>query len=67
MGAETVIWDAAYLKRCNDTQAETIKSLWAKVARLERRVEVQQQIIDAQNEEIRELTCPVQQAEKVFK
>lgn len=62
-----MIWNRKDLQRCNDTQAETIKSLWAKVARLERRIEVQQQIIDAQNEEIRELTCPVQQAEKVFK
>ena len=59
--------DPAYLKRCNDTQAETIKSLWAKVARLERRVEVQQQIIDAQEDELRVLTDPVAQAEKVFR
>jgi len=64
---KSVIWDAAYLKTINTTQERTIKHLWTKVAKLERRVEVQQQIIDAQNEEIRELTDPVKQAEKVFR
>jgi uncharacterized coiled-coil protein SlyX len=62
-----MIWSRAYLKSINNTQAKTIKSLWAKVARLETRVEVQQKIIDAQNEEIRELTDPVARAERVFR
>lgn len=62
-----MIWDTAYLKSINATQAATIKRQWAKIARLERRCEVQQQIIDRQDEEIRALVDPVQQAEKLFR
>ena len=66
-GGIAMIWDSAYLKSINATQAATIKRQWARIARLERRCEVQQQIIDRQDEEIRALIDPVQQAEKLFR
>lgn len=50
----------------NERQAETIKAQWVKISRLEKRVDIQQWIIDKQREDDRTPTAK-EIAETFFK